>query len=69
MKPIPLILKIVLLESHIDTNTTSNEISKKLSNIDTYIAPVRNDITKLNGHVRTPIQLLPTRVNTIIDLL
>ena len=52
MKSGLLTLKALLREIHIDNNATSTEIRKKLSNLDTYIATVRNDITKFNTHVK-----------------
>ena len=52
MKSGLLTLKALLRDIHIDNNATSTEIRKKLSNLDTYIATVRNDITKFNTHVK-----------------
>ena len=61
MKSGPLLLKIVLRESHIDTKSTSTSIRMNLSNLDTYIATVGHDVTKFNAHVKTLIQSLISR--------
>ena len=69
MKSGPLILKTVLCDSHIDINVTSTALSPKLSNLDTYIATVGNDITKLNVHFNTLIQSIIARGDMGMDLL
>ena len=42
-----LLLKIIIRESHLDTNATTQSIRNKLSNLDEYIIIIGNDITKL----------------------
>ena len=61
MKSGLLIFKIKLLESHIDTNPTSTEIKMNLSNLNTYIATVGNDINKFSFYVKSLIQSLLAR--------
>ena len=47
---IPL-LKIIIRESHLDTNTTMNLIRTQLSNLDEYVPTIGCGIIKLNKHV------------------
>jgi hypothetical protein len=65
-----LLLKVIIRESHIDTNarTTSN-IRMKLSSLDTYIHMIGQDITKFNGHVKLLIGSLQARGEAMQDLL
>ena len=63
------LLKVVIRESHLDTNATTSMIRTKLSNLDAYINTIGNDITKFNGYVQMLIQTLATRGETTQDLL
>ena len=47
-----LFLKIVIRESHLDTNATTQNIRSKLSSLDRYIVTIGNDVTKLNSYVK-----------------
>ena len=47
-----LLLKIVVRESHLDTNATSASIRKKLTNLDRYLPTIGQDITKFNTYVK-----------------
>jgi hypothetical protein len=64
-----LLLKIIIRESHLDTNATTTSIRKKLSSLDTYILTIGSDITRFNGHVRLLIDSLVARGKSTQDLL
>jgi hypothetical protein len=64
-----LLLKVIIRESHIDTNATTSNIRTKLSSLDTYIHTIGQDITKLNTHVKLLIGSLQARGETTQDLL
>ena len=63
------LLKIIIRESHLDTNATTNQIRIKLSNLDTYILTVDSDIGGFNQYVKLLIQSLTARNQTTSDLL
>jgi hypothetical protein len=63
------LLKIVIRESHLDTNATTNQIRTKLSTLDTYIITIDSDIGKFNQYVKLLIQSLSARNQTTSDLL
>ena len=63
------LLKIIIREGHLDTNATTSMIRIKLSNLDTYIHTVGNDITKFNGYVRMLQDTLRARGEMTSDLL
>ena len=60
------LLKIIIRESHLDTNATTNQI---LSNLDNYILTVDSDIGKFNQYVKLLIQSLTARNQKTSDLL
>ena len=64
-----LLLKVIIRESHLDTNATTQSIRTKLSNLDRYIATIGNDITKFNGYVKGLVQSLAARGERTEDLL
>ena len=64
-----LLLKIVLRESHIDSNATASSIRTQMSKLYTYIEEVGDDIVKFNTHVQMLIQGLAARGETSTDLL
>jgi hypothetical protein len=64
-----LLLKIIIRESHLDTNATTSSIRTKLSRLDTYIVTIASDITKFNGYVRYLIDSLAARGESSNDLL
>ncbi len=64
-----LLLKIIIRESHLDTNATTSSIRTKLSRLDSYIVTIASDITKFNGYVRFLIDSLAARGETSNDLL
>ena len=47
-----LLLKVIVRESHLDTNATSASIRKKLTNLDRYLPTIGQDITKFNTYVK-----------------
>jgi hypothetical protein len=63
------LLKVIVRESHLDTNATTNQIRTKLSSLDQYIATVDSDIGRFNQHVKLLIQSLNARNQTTSDLL
>ena len=63
------LLKIIIRESHLDTNATTNQIRTKLSNLDSYILTVDSDIDKFNQYVKLLIQSLTARNQKTSDLL
>ena len=64
-----LLLKIIIRESHIDTNATSSAIRLRLSNLDVYINTINDDIPKFNIYVREQITSLAARGQASDDLL
>jgi hypothetical protein len=63
------LLKVIVRESHLDTNATTNQIRTKLSNLDQYILTIDGDIGKFNDHVKSLVQALAARNQTTTDLL
>ena len=47
-----LLLKVIIRESHLDTNATTQSIRMKMSNLDEYMLKINSDITKFNGYVK-----------------
>jgi len=64
-----LLLKIIIRESHLDTNATTSTIRTKLASLDEYILTIGCDITKFNGHVKLLTDGLAARGQTTNDLL
>jgi hypothetical protein len=64
-----LLLKVIIRESHLDTNATTATIRTKLSSLDSYLPTIGSDITKFNGYVRLLIDSLAARGETTQDLL
>ena len=63
------LLKIIVRESHLDTNATTNQIRTKLSNLDQYVMTIDSDIGKFNDHVKSLVQALAARNQTTTDIL
>ena len=63
------LLKIIIRESHLDTNATTNQIRTKLSNLDSYILTIDSDIGRFNQYVKLLVQSLTARNQTTSDLL
>ena len=64
-----LLLKIIIRESHLDTNATTNSIRTQLSNLDEYISTIGCDIIKFNEHVKRLLEQLKARGGETHDLL
>ena len=64
-----LLLKIIVRESHLDTNATSASIRKKLTNLDRYLPTIGQDITKFNTYVKLLVDGLRSRGEVTNDLL
>ena len=63
-----LLLKVIIQESHIDTNATTSAIRHALATLDSYMPVVSYDITKFNQYVRTQLEALQARGETTQDL-
>jgi hypothetical protein len=63
------LLKVIIRESHLDTNATTNQIRTKLSTLDMYITTVNSDIGKFNQYVKLLVQSLTARNQSTSDLL
>jgi len=63
------LLKVIIRESHLDTNATSNLIRTKLSSLDKYITTIGCDVTKFNTHVKLLVESLAARGEQTNDLL
>ena len=61
------LLKVLIRESHLDSNATSGMISTKLANLETYLMEMGNDIGKFNGHVQMLLDSLNRRGETTLD--
>jgi hypothetical protein len=64
-----LLLKVIIRESHLDTNATISTIRTNLSNLDTYMLKIGGDITKFNTYVKELIESLHARGEVTTDLL
>ena len=64
-----LLLKVIIRESHLDTNATTVTIRRQLSSLDTYIVTIGSDIIKFNGYVKLLISSLTARGETSSDIL
>ena len=64
-----LLLKIIIRESHLDTNATLNSIRTQLSNLDEYITTIGWDIIKFNEHVKRLLEQLKAHGGETHDLL
>ena len=64
-----LLLKIIVRESHLDTNATSSSIRTKLTDLDRYLPTIGHDIVKFNAYVKLLIDGLKSRGETTQDLL
>ena len=60
-------LKVIIRESHLDTNATTSQICTKLSSLDMYITTVNCDIGKFNQYVKLLVQSLTARNQSTSD--
>ena len=65
----PLLLKVIIRESYIDTNATTRFIRDRLSSLDTYMKTVDSDIIKFNQFVQDQLNSLNARGQQTEDLL
>jgi hypothetical protein len=63
------LLKVIIRESHLDTNATTNQIRTKLSSLDAYITTIDSDIGRFNQYVKLLVQSLTARNQMTNDLL
>ena len=56
-----LLLKVIIRESHLNTNMTTQSIRRKLGNLDEYIVKIDSDITKFNSYVKLLVNSLTAR--------
>ena len=63
------LLKVVVRESHIDTNATTRIIREELTKLDNYMVSIDSDILKFNEHVKDLIKKLKSRGAITHDLL
>jgi len=63
------LLKILIRESHLDSNATLSMIRFKLSNLNDYLSEIDNDINKFHKYVKVLIDNLHARGETTHDLL
>ena len=64
-----LLLKVLVRESHLDTNATTSWIITQLSSLDEYTMIIGSDIGRFNFHVQTLMGSLAARGETSTDLL
>jgi hypothetical protein len=64
-----LLLKVIIRESHLDTNATISTIRTKLSNLDSYMLSIGGDIEKFNTYVKGLEESLTARGQITTDLL
>ena len=63
------LLKVIIRESNLDTNTTTNQIRTKLSSLDSYITKIDSDIGCFDQYVKLLAQSLTARNQQTSDLL
>lgn len=61
------LLKVIIQQSHLDINATTNQIRTKLSSLDTYIMTIDSNIVCFNQYVKL-IQSLTARIQNTSDL-
>lgn len=64
-----LLLKVIIRESHIDTNATVRHLREKISSLDVFIGTIGHDIEKFNAHVIHIVNGLRARGHTSSDVL
>ena len=63
------LLRVIIRESHLDTNATASQIRTALTQLDTAMGTYGHDIQKFNEYVQTLVQRLAARGQTSDDLL
>ena len=64
-----LLLKVIIRESHLDTNATTQSIRMKLSNLDDHMMKIASNITQFNGYVKLLVRSLQARGQRVETLL
>ena len=64
-----LLLKVIIRESHLNMNATTQSIRMKLGNLDDYIIKIDSDITKFNSYAKLLVNSLEARGERTKDLL
>lgn len=64
-----LLFKVIVRQSHIDSNATTASIRRQMTNLPTYIEEIGYDIIKFNEHVKLLTQGLSARGEESTDLL
>jgi hypothetical protein len=64
-----LLLKVIIRESHLDTNATTNQIRMKLSSLDSYITTIDSNISGCNQYAKLLVQSLTARNQQMSDLM
>ena len=62
------LLKIIIRESHIDTNAITRHIREKVSELNKYLETVRHNVVKFNDHAKDLMNSLRTRGESFMDL-
>jgi hypothetical protein len=63
------LLKVIIRESHIDSNASTRIAREKLSSLDVHMKNQGNDVVKFNVFVQTQLNILHSRGETTLDLL
>ena len=64
-----LLLKVIIRESHLDTNATTSNLRTQLSSLDSYIGTIGSDITMFHEYVKNLIEALAARGETSNDVM
>ena len=64
-----LLLKVILRESHLDSNATTSVVRLKLSSLDNYMPKINSDISQFNAYVQILVASLQSRGESSNDLL
>ena len=65
----PALLKVIIKESHLDTNATATAIRAQLASLHEYIRTIDCDIVQFNEHVKRLVEGLASRGQESTDLL
>ena len=64
-----LLLKLVILESYVDTNATTRLLRERLSSLDKMMVTLKSDINKFNSYVKVQTDALAARGERTEDLI
>ena len=51
-------LRVIIRESHIDTNASATAVREKLNSLDLYMTTIDSDIGKFNSYVKQQLETL-----------